>query len=148
MKQELIDKACNIVGFENQATELKYALSKPVSVTDKKPEYVERDIQFVYHGFKIALDKVEQYPELIQPTLYDTMLLIKQKYKQLTKFTLNYYDVSAVSLAVNHLQRINKINSVFAKSNQYKAKYDQHKADKKIATNLSNEIKQMLDKIK
>ncbi|MES9740934.1 hypothetical protein ABWK24_02435 [Priestia megaterium] len=91
IKQQLID----------QANELVNALSKRM-VTDEEA---------VHYGFKLALEQVTQYPELIRPTLYQTMKTVKKKCRHLIN-TGEYKQINAVSLATNHVYEIIRNQSI------------------------------------
>lgn len=95
IKLQLIDRAYNVLNFDNQASELVYALSEHMQANDEEA---------IYYGFKLALEQIEQYPEVIQPTLYRTMEAVK-RYRQLVNRG-EYDTVNAVSLATNHLFNI------------------------------------------
>lgn len=141
MINELIDQANNIPSFGNQATEL-------TSVLDKKV-HIKEDEELIYIGFKLALNMVEQHPRLIQPTLYETMKTVKSEYKQLTKFTYNYRQMSAVSLAVNHLRNIRIHIKVQEQTNAFiEHQLMQQKEDEQRAEELANEIGKMLQPFK
>ncbi|MDN4492885.1 hypothetical protein [Ureibacillus aquaedulcis] len=107
MNFELIDQAYNIANFDNQATELTYVLSRLSNNKGYIKKNNDEDLA-ILNGYKLALELIQQYPELIRPTLNGTMVTVKRKYQQLTRFSRNYSEVSAVSLAMNHLQTMIK----------------------------------------
>jgi len=96
IKLQLIDRAYNVLNFDNQASELVYALGEHMQANDEEA---------IYYGFKLALEHIEQYPEVIQPTLYMTMEAVKQRCRQIVNRG-EYDAVNAVSLATNHLFNI------------------------------------------
>lgn len=136
MINELIDQANNILNFENQTTQLTSALNKKVDLKD--------DQKLTYIGFKLALNMVEQHPQLIRPTLYGTMKVISNEYKQLTKFTYNHKQMSAVSLAVNHLRNIGIFSKITEQSNVFIEQQLIQMAEEEKVKGLAHEIKMML----
>ncbi|MED3986301.1 hypothetical protein P4646_19920 [Peribacillus simplex] len=141
MINELIDQAYSIPNFENQTTQLTSALNKKVDLKD--------DQKLTYIGFKLALNMVEQHPQLIRPTLYGTMKVVSNEYKQLTKFTYNHKQMSAVSLAVNHLRNISIHSKIQEQANAFiEHQLMQQKEDEQRAKELANEIGRMLHPFK
>jgi hypothetical protein len=136
MKFKLIELAKNIPNFENQAIQLTSALNKKVDLKD--------DQKLTYIGFKLALNMIEQHPQLIRPTLYGTMKAISNEYKQLTKFTYNHKQMSAVSLAVNHLRTIDIFSKITKQSNAFIEHQLIRKEDEEKVKDLAYEIKIML----
>jgi hypothetical protein len=130
MKDELIEQAKNIPNFDKQADELNWALGMQ--------GYVGSHEKQIHIGFKLALNLIEQCPELIKPTLYETMKEINKTYKQLTKFKYDHGQINAVSLAVNLLRNLNlaikihKYNQAYAEPQKFDDKISGHLAyDKK-----------------
>ncbi len=147
MKFELIDKAYNIVGFDRQANELTYVLNKKVIVAEQGNPLnsAEEQEKLIYNGFKLALDIIEQCPEMIKPSLVETMKVIKRKYQSLTKFSRDYSEIGAISCALNHVQRVVMINNITVRDTAFALEQKkQYKEDERKAKQLAKDIKEML----
>lgn len=146
MKFELIDRAYNIVDFENQANELVYYLNKRVLSLGNggQDDRMKEQKQLIHYGFKVVLDVIEQYPVLLQPTLLTTMLKVKRELADLSKRTKEYENINAVSLAINHIQQWMTVDNELSKYADYEADYKEKQQDEKHAKLLATEIKKML----